>query len=47
LPKAEERVVDEMGEGSQRYKFPVIKYIRPGDVMYNMATTVNNGVLPI
>ena len=34
-----------MGEGDQRYKLPVIKYISPGDEIYWMVTKVNDTVL--
>ena len=31
-----------MGEGVQRYKFPVIKEISLRDVMYDIVTILNN-----
>ena len=39
--------VGEMGEGGRKYKFPVIRYISSGGVMYSMMTVVNNTVLNI
>lgn len=32
----------EMGKGGPRHRFPVIKCVSKGDIMYRMVTTVNN-----
>lgn len=45
--KQTEFINGKMGEGVNRYKFPGIKRISPGDVMYSMVTIVNNTVLHI
>lgn len=36
--------VGKLGEGGQRDKFPVLRYLSPGDVVYNIVTVVNNAV---
>lgn len=39
--------VRELGQGGQRHKLPVIRYICAEDVTYNMITTVNNALWDI
>ena len=36
-----------MGEGSQKYKLPVIRWIHPGGAMDSVLTVANNTVLSI
>ena len=39
--------MSKFGEGGQKYKIPVIKYISPSDEMYSMVTTVSDTILYI
>ena len=34
-----------MGDGGQKYKFPVIRWKISGDLMYSMVVTVNKAIL--
>ena len=36
--------VEELNEGGQRYKFPVIRQISSGEIMYNMITIASTAI---